>query len=137
MKQITSSGRIKDIRTTPYLVDWHADQGSEFSSEVLDFLFPFWKKDVILSEWPVAGTRMRYDYVNLSKKIIIETDGEQHSQYSPYFHNNSRAKYLAQIKRDVLKDKIAELNGFKMVRINPSDLPITKEFFKRQFDITL
>lgn len=137
MKQITSSGRIKDIKTTPYLVDWDADQGSEFSAEVLDFLSIYWKKDVILSEWPVAGTRMRYDYVNLSKKIIVETDGIQHSEYNPHFHRNSHNIYLAQIKRDVLKDKIAELNGFKMVRINPSDLPITKEFFKRQFDITL
>lgn len=136
MKQKTITGRLKDIPTTPYLVDFADDQGSQFSADVLDFLYPYWKHDVILAEWPVAGTRLRYDFVNLSKKIVVETDGIQHTQFSDHFHG-SRAKYLHQIKNDLLKDRIAEINGFKMVRINPDDLPLTKDFFKHQFDIDL
>lgn len=137
MKQITVYGRIKDVHTTPYIVDWEGSHGSLFSEEVLDFLHKYWKYDVVLAEWPVVGTRMRYDFVNLSKKIIVETDGIQHTKYSEHFHGGSRISYLLQIKRDLLKDKIAELNNFQLIRINPTDLPLTKEFFKRQFSIEL
>lgn len=136
MKQKTITGKLKDIPTAPYRVDWDANQGSQFSADVLDFLWAYWKHDVVLAEWPVAGTKLRYDFVNLTKHIVVETDGIQHSQFSDHFHG-SRAGYLNQIKRDLLKDRIAEINGFKMVRINPDDLPLTKEFFKRQFDIDL
>jgi hypothetical protein len=137
MKQITKTGKVKNVKTTPYLVDWDGEQGSKFSEEVLDFLYKYWKNDVVLAEWPVVGTKMRYDYVNLSKKIVCETDGEQHDDPLNFRNRGSSAVWLAQIKRDILKDEIAELNGFKMVRIKPKDLPLTKEFFKQQFDIDL
>ncbi len=136
MKQVTATGRTKDIPTAPYRVDWDGDQGSEFSAQVLDFLYPYWRHDVVLAEWPVPGTRMRYDFVNLSKRIIAETDGVQHDQFSTHFHGN-RVAFLSQIKRDLLKDKIADLNGFTLIRIKPGDLPLSKDFFKRQFDIDL
>lgn len=137
MKFKTLTGKLKDINITRYLVDWNAPQGSKFSKEVLDFLRPYWKHDVVLSELEVAGTKMRYDYVNVSKRIICESDGFQHDGYSAHFHQGSRNAYLAQIKRDLAKDRAAEINGFKMIRVKPSDLPLTKEFFKRQFDIDL
>lgn len=137
MKFKTLTGRFKDIPVHKYLVDWEGEQGSKFSEEVLDFLYDYWKHDVVLCELDVAGTRMRYDFVNLSKRIIVETDGIQHSSYNMHLHQGSRANYLAQIKRDLAKDRAAEINGFQMVRINPSDLPLTKDFFKKQFDIDL
>lgn len=137
MKQLTPTGRTKDIPTKPYLVDWEGEQGSQFSAEVLDFLRPYWRHDVVLSEWPVAGTRLRYDYVNLSRRIVVESDGVQHGAFNEHLHQGSRVNYLNQIKRDLLKDKMAERNGFLMVRITPDDMPLTRDFFKRQFDIDL
>lgn len=123
--------------TAPYKVDWTARQGSRFSKDVLDFLHAYWKHDVVLSEWPVVGTRMRYDFVNLTRKIIIESDGVQHGSYNPHFHNGIRDKFKDQIKRDLEKEDIARVNGFTLVRIMPSDLPLTREFFKTKFNITL
>lgn len=137
MKQKTITGRVKEMPTAPYIVDWDGEQGSQFSADILDFLYPYWKHDVVLAEWGVPGTRMRYDYVNLSRRVICECDGLQHDQFSEHWHKGSRTNYLAQIKRDLLKEKVAEINGFKLIRIKPSDLPLTKEFFKRQFDIEL
>lgn len=133
----TLNGRTKDIKIHRYLVDFDGDQGSRFSEEVLDFLYPYWRHDVVCCELPVPATLMRFDYVNVSKRIICETDGIQHSDPHAYHNKGSRAVWLAQIKRDVLKDQIAELNGFKMVRINPEDMPLSRQFFKRQFDIDL
>lgn len=139
MKQLTLKGRTKDIPTASYVVDWKGKQGSKFSKEVLDFLYPYWKYDIVLAEWPVAGTKMRYDFVNLTRSIIVETDGKQHDAPSKFFHGDfgMRTNYAAQLERDMDKDAIAEKNGFTMVRIKPHDLPLSKEFFKKNFDIDL
>lgn len=137
MKWVTLTGRVREIPTAGYAVDWDGDQGSQFSAEVLDWLFPYWKNDPVLAEFPVAGMpRCRFDFVNVRRKVILETDGKQHDQYSPHFHGN-RAALGAQFKRDMDKDAIARLNGFKMVRVKPGDLPLTREWFKATFDIDL
>lgn len=142
MKWKTPNGKIRDIKGIhTYLVDWTASQGSEFSTEVLELLEPYWRHDMVFAELPVAGTRLRYDFVNLSKRIICETDGIQHSCFSEHFHSGSREKYKLQIKNDLLKDRAAETNGFQMVRIKPADLPklrvSPKAWFKAYHDITL
>lgn len=133
----TLTGRLKSIPVKPYLVCWDCDQGSKFAAEILDFLYRYWRHDVVVAELPVAGTKMSYDYVNLSKKIVVECDGQQHDSYVPGHFHNTRADYLAQIKRDLAKDKAAELNDFKMVRIKPRDLPLTLTWFKEFYNLDL
>lgn len=51
-----------------------------------------------------------YDFVILSKKIIIEYDGI-------YWHSFEKSKLI-----DIAKDKIAALNGFKIFRIKSEDI---------------
>lgn len=134
----TPTGRLKDIpHINSYRVDWDADQGSDFSTDVLSFLEPYWKHDIVFAELPVAGTRMRYDFVNLTKKVVVETDGEQHDDPAAFHNRGSKAIWLAQIKRDELKNRGAAMNGFKMVRIKPDDLPLTKKWFLDTYDIAL
>lgn len=142
MKWKTASGKLKDIKGVhQYLVDWTAKQGSEFSAEVLELLMPYWKGNIVFAELPVAGTRMRYDFVNLSRKIIVETDGEQHDAYNKHMHKGNPFNYRDQIVRDSEKNHLAEINGFKMVRIKPGDLPklrvSIKAWFKAYHDISL
>lgn len=137
MKWKTSTGKYKNINMPDYLVDWDAKQDSQFSREVLLFLRPYWKHDIVCAQVPVAGTRMSYDYVNVSKRIIVEADGAQHDKLILGFFHRTAEDYKAQFKRDILKDDLAQLNNFKMVRIKPSDLPLTKEWFKKTYDITL
>lgn len=137
MKWKKQSGKLVDIPVHRYLVDFDADQGSEFSANVLDFFYPFWKHDIVAAELPVAGTKLRYDFVNITKRLIVETDGIAHLSPKSHFHQGSRAKWLSQVKRDLLKDQLAEKNGFKMLRIRPDHLPLTKEWVESTFDITL
>lgn len=137
MKWLTPTGRLKDIPVHRYRVDWMADQGSQFSSDVLDFFEPYWRHDVVYSELPVAGTKMRYDFVNLTKHVILETDGIAHLTPKSHFHGGIPAKWLDQIKRDDLKNQMARRNGFIMVRIEPDHLPLTKKWVEETFDITL
>ncbi len=146
MKWKTPSGRLKDIKGVhQYLVDWTAKQGSEFSREVLGLLEPYWRGHIVFAELPIpviGGVKgMRYDFVNQTRRIIVETDGAQHSQMSEFFHQGSRLNYQAQIRRDLLKDDLAEKNGFRMVRIKPDDLPklrvSIKAWFRATHDITL
>ncbi len=143
MKWLTKSGKVKDIKGIhQYKVDWDDDQGSRFSEEVLDLLHPYWKGHIVFAELPVVGGTkgMRYDYVNVTRKIIIETDGRQHGAFVKHFHGHP-LNYGSQIGRDLLKDELAEKNGFHMVRIKPSDLPALradiKEWFLKTHDITL
>lgn len=138
MKWKTISGKLKDVNMGNHLIDWDDDQDSKFSKEVADFLHPYWKYDVVCVQVPVAGReKMTYDYVNVSKKIIMEVDGSQHQSFNKHFHGDCRAKYRAQIDRDLLKDKLAEKNGFTMIRIRPEDLPLTKEWVEETWEITL
>lgn len=141
MKWLTPTGRPKDIRNIyQYRVDWEGEQGSDYAAEILDLLYPYWKHDIVFSELPVVGTRLRYDYVNTSKRIICECDGKQHDDFSTHFHGH-REQYKKQIKNDILKDSAAERNGYKMVRVKTYDLPKLREDIKKWFldvyDITL
>jgi hypothetical protein len=137
MRFKTPTGRFKEIPIQHYRVDWAAPQGSQFSREVLMFFYPYWRHDVVLAELPVAGTKMRYDFVNITRRIITESDGLQHDDPLNHFNRGSGAVWLAQIKRDALKDQCAAANGFNLIRIKPTDMPLSKTFLKRQFDIDL
>lgn len=138
MKWKTATGRFKDIPMHKYVIDWDGEQDSKESKRLAEFLRPYWKHDVVCSQVPVAGSRMSYDYVNVSKKIIIEHDGQQHDRLVLGFFHRTREDYKNQIKRDVLKDQLAELNGFKMVRTKPDDLDkLSPAWFKEQFDVVL
>jgi hypothetical protein len=120
-----------------YLIDWYDDQDSQFSAEVIEFFEPYWKHDFVYAQVNVAGTRMSYDYVNTVKKIILEVDGEQHQNPLSFRHGGSNAKWLSQVKRDDLKDRMAAANGYTMIRITPEHLPLTKAWVEKTFDVAL
>lgn len=137
MKWKTLSGRLKDIPSHQYRVDFDGDQGSEFSAEVLDFFYPYWKYDVVFAEHPVPGTKMRWDFVNQTKRVILETDGDQHHDPQNHWNKIKPGAWLKQVKHDADKDKIAEKNGYTVVRIRECDLPLTKEWVQETFGIIL
>jgi hypothetical protein len=86
---------------------------------------------MVYEEFPVAGTRMTLDIVNLTKRVALEIQGEQHSEFNPFFHNNSEINYWNQLHRDNEKRKWCEINNLRLVEIHPKDLPITKEFLEK------
>ncbi len=122
-------GRKKVIKTAwKYRIDWEKKSRSKFQKRVKDWLRNYWESDMVYEEFPVAGTRMTLDFYNASKKIAIEVQGEAHFQYSPFFHNGSRQKFLGQMKRDIGKVEYCEINNIHLIEIYP-DTELTEGIF--------
>lgn len=68
-------------------------------------------------EFSFPGERYRYDFILSEKKIIIETDGQQHFIKIPYYNPSPNALILSQLT-DVLKMVNARNEGYKILRID-------------------
>ena len=133
-KTLTGSTR-KVIGIHKYNIDWQGSSKSKFQKSVKDFLFEYWNRQVVFEEFPVAGTRMTFDFYNANSKIAIEVQGGQHTKYVPFFHGKYKNNYLMQLKRDHQKHDFCDLNGIKLVEIYEKD-KLSKDFFKK-LDILL
>jgi len=125
------SGREISRNTARYRIKWDGKTVSKMQSSVKKFLRTYWEGDIVYEEFPVFGTKMRLDLFNATRKVAIEVNGDQHRKFSPFFHNDSRAKYFYQIKRDQRKYEWCELNGIALVEIYTDDFPLTRQFFAR------
>jgi hypothetical protein len=124
-------GRERKLRKAKgSIIDWHKVTRSKFQDATKKFLYPFWKDDQVFEEMRIVGTLMRFDIYNHSKKIVIETAGRQHSQFVKHFHK-TRAGFLKQVKRDLLKHDFCEINGISLVEI-ASEKELTYEYFLSQ-----
>lgn len=122
MKFKTLTGRLRTVsRTNRYLIDWDAKSKSLLQAKVKAFLREHWRNDVVFEEFPLAGTKMSFDFFNASKKIMIEVQGNQHQRYTPFFHNKNKANFLSQLRRDKNKHYFCELNGISLIEIYPKD----------------
>ncbi len=131
-------GKLQSKKVSKYLIDWDKKSKSNIQFETKQFLKVFWENHIVYEEFPVYGTKLKVDFINATKKIAIEVNGVQHSQFNKFFHNNSRAKYLESIKRDVKKREWLELNNFKIVEIEQNEVKdLSKQWFKKEFDIIL
>jgi hypothetical protein len=131
MKFIKLTGNEANKDVSKYRMKWEKKSRSKFQEGVKFFLQPFWRTHVIYEEFPVVGTKMTLDIVNLTRKIALEIQGAQHSEFNEFFHNGNKGNYYAQLQRDVEKRRWCELNGLRLVEIYPSDLPLTKEFLEK------
>lgn len=121
MKFKTLSGSTAELKNAKkYLVKWGAESRSKFQFSVKEFLFPYWRTDIVFEEFRIVGTRLSFDLYNANKKIAIEVQGAQHTKYVKFFHGN-RMKYLDQLKRDDKKFRFCEINEIKLVEIYPND----------------
>jgi hypothetical protein len=128
----TLTGKCKKINYIRYKINWDSGCRSKFQKRVKDFLKKYWENDFVCEEFPVAGTRLTLDIYNVSKKIAIEVQGEQHLEYNKFFHGQYKNNYLNQLRRDDSKMRFCELNGIKMVEIYPKDEPLNETVFKNQ-----
>lgn len=131
------SSKIVNCSISNYLIDWDKKSRSKPQTLVKDFLFVFWRNDCVCEEFRVPGSLLRCDFVNFTKKIIIEVSPEQHISFNKFFHHN-RLGFLNSLKRDFAKEEWAKTNSFYFCHINNEDLKLlTKDYFKEKFDIEL
>jgi len=79
---------------------------------LLQNLFPF---EQILEELSLPGAgRLYADFFIPSKKLLVEVQGSQHSEFNPHFHGTERG-FLEAKKRDSKKQQWAEINNFTLI----------------------
>ena len=137
MRLYNIRGKLQSRLVTKYLIDWNKKSRSKIQFKVKQFLKSYWENHVVYEEFPVYGTRMKVDILNATKKIAVEVNGRQHSNFNAFFHNNSRAKYLASIKRDVQKREWLEKNSFTLIEIEEHEVPLLSEEFIVKNEIKL
>ena len=129
MRLYNLKGKLQSKLVSKYLIGWNKKSRSKIQFKVKQFLKPYWENHVVYEEFPVYGSRMKVDILNATKKIAVEVNGRQHSSFNAFFHNNSRAKYLASIKRDVEKREWLEKNGFTLIEIEEDEVAQLSEEF--------
>lgn len=138
MKLISLNGKPINKSVTKYLIDWEGKSLSKFQFEVKQWLKIFWGRHVVFEEFPVFGTKYSLDFFNANRKIAIEVQGEQHTQFckpsksgQSFFHKN-RMDYLNQIKRDQEKLRFCEINNIELIEILWEDKKkFSQDFFKK------
>jgi len=116
-------------KTTPFL---------SFSGRPEQFLKPYWQHHVVFEEMPLAGTRLRLDFLNITRNIAIECQGGQHNDFNHYYNEGSRDKFLKQIQRDITKRQWCEKNDLLLVEIFEEDIDkLLPEWFLEKYQITL
>ena len=138
LKKYNSEKKI-NVNLAKYKIDWdHKVSGPQ--KKFSDFVYPFWKNHVILSELMIPGSRKRCDLVNITRGYVIEVSPEStHGTFNKFMHG-SRAGYLKRIKADLDKQTWAESNGFKFVEVTDVDLldeNLNKEYYEEKFGIIL
>jgi len=132
------NGRLKKKAVSQYLIDWDGKSRSKIQFNTKQFLKPYWRTSIVYEEFPVYGSLMKVDILNVSRKIAVEVNGKQHDKFNKFFHANSRVKFLESIKRDVVKREWLEKNGFLVIEIEEDEVKdLNEEFFIKKFNITL
>ena len=60
--------------------------------------------------------KLEIDCFNLELRIAVEVQGEQHYNYLPFLHKNYE-NFLKQQERDLLKSKIIEDRGIRLIQV--------------------
>lgn len=108
------------------------NRGSEEQRIIYQFLKDLYPNYDIIYE-AVLPNGMRFDCFVKQLGIVIELDGAQHTQFVKHFHTDYNGFIKQQIK-DKFKDSLAESLGIKLIRINQSECPKTKEELKQIID---
>jgi|TARA_R110000765_G_scaffold34451_1_gene78000 hypothetical protein len=138
MRLYNVNGRLVNKNVTKYTIKWDGKSLSNLQFKTKQFLKPIWRSHFVYEEFPVYGTRMSVDFVNATKKVAIEVNGQQHSSFNKFFHDGSPNKFLESLARDKKKKDWLEDNGFILIEINYDQVDsLSKKFVKETFDVVL
>ncbi len=131
-------GRLVNRNILRYQIKWDGKSRSIIQWKVKQFLKPYWQRMACYEEFPVYGSLLKVDILNLTLKIAIEVQGDQHNNFNAFFHNNNRAVYLKGITNDSKKYDWLEKNEIKLIEVNEEEIPmLSKQFFADKFGLVL
>ena len=70
MRLYNIKGRLVNKNVSKYRVNWDTECRSKFQFEVKQFFKTYWYGQVCYEEFPVYGTRMKVDLINMTKRIL-------------------------------------------------------------------
>lgn len=133
-------GRPREMPVNKYRINWDPEREvSGPQGAVKKFLRPYWGHKLVLEEMRVPGSLKRLDLFCPEDALIIEVDGSQHDLYNPFMHG-SPAGYCAAIKRDLDKQRFADMNNLKLIRIKEDEIKrglLSADWIKTTFDVEL
>ena len=123
MKFKTLTGSFKRVsKPRKYLIEWDSESRSKIQFKAKQFLKNYWEKHIVFEEFPVAGTRLKFDFYNANKRVAVEIQGAQHTKYVPFFHGR-KSNFIRQIRRDQQKIDFCKLNNIKLIEVfNESEI---------------
>lgn len=130
VKKLNSNKEVL-LKINKYKIDWEKDGNSSFEIKFRDLIYPYWKAHVVLFQCTIPGSLLKIDFLNCTKRLVVEIDGKQHGEFNKHFHNNSRNVWLASMKRDLSKEKWCEENDIKVIHLLEEDL---KEFSPKDIE---
>ncbi len=74
------------------------------------------QRDTLLCENPLTGHQLPYDFELIDDKVIIEVQGNQHLDFTAYFHGDEEA-FEYQKWKDYYKRRFAEKQGYVFIEI--------------------
>lgn len=113
MKVKSLKGRVYYWK--PNLIDWEKESASHLQMDCKQVLAQYWLGDVVAEEQRMPATKLRFDFVNFTKKIIVEIQGKQHDVFNKFFHKKNVFNFVKAMKRDELKKEFATLNEFRFI----------------------
>lgn len=132
------NGKYCYINCNKYRINWNGPSKSNFQFKVKQFFRRYWKNHIVFEEFPLIGTRLRCDFLNATKQIAVEAQGEQHHKFNRFFHRNSRNEYLKTWNRDERKRELLELNEYILIEITSKDLNnLSLEYLEKKFSISI
>lgn len=105
-------------------------------SKLLEILKLIFGRDNVIASvhplWAFSSKKvlLEYDIGVISEKLLVEYNGIQHYEYPNFFHH-SRQDFEAQVSRDVLKEKLANDNGWNFLAIKYNEDVTYGTIFKK------
>ncbi len=81
--------------------------------KLLNTLFPAY---IVLEEVRLPGTDLTVDFFLPLLRFVVEVHGQQHYEYSRYFHGNLLG-FIRAKKRDLRKKDWCDINNIKLVEL--------------------
>jgi hypothetical protein len=138
MRLLNINGKLVNKNVRKNLINWEGKSRSKLQFQFKQFFYPLWQNHIVYEEFPVYGTMLKIDFLNATKKIAVEIQGDQHESFNEFFHNKSRLKYLESIKRDVKKQEWIKMNNFKFLELYEEDLKnISPKYIEEKCQINI